>query len=73
MTTDHRTTGHLTMVRHHLAALQVPALTAMDLQAVQVPMDLQAVQVPMDLQAVREDQGITATGVEVDRVVAAKC
>lgn len=55
MTTDHRTTGHLTMVRHHLAALQVPALAA------------------MDLQAVREDQGITATGVEVDRVVAAKC
>lgn len=64
MTTDHRTTGHLTMVRRHLAALQVPALTAMDLQAVQVT---------MDLQAVREDQGITATGVEVDRVVAAKC
>lgn len=61
---DHRTTGHLTKIRHHLAALKVPALTAMDLQAVQVT---------MDLQAVREDQGITATGVEVDRVVGAKC
>lgn len=61
MTTDHRTTGHLTRVRHLLAALQVPALAAMDLQAVQE-----------DHQAVQEDQGITATGVEVDRVVAAK-
>ncbi|MDD9849811.1 hypothetical protein BZG30_31770 [Escherichia coli] len=61
MTTDHRTTGHLTKVRHHLAVLQIRHHLAV------------LVLVAMDLQAVQEDQGITATGVEVDRVVAAKC